>query len=192
MVFRPDTAMRIQAGSTLRFQIHYTTNGKQTADQSQVGIIFAKKPPLHEMHTSAFFNPLLVLPAGAGDQAIPSAIQFDKDVHITAIFPHTHLRGKSWDYKIVYPDGHAETLLAVPRYDFNWQTYYIFANPIAVPKGSKLEAVAHYDNSVNNAFNPDPTKEVHWGEQTWDEMQYTGINYTVDEESHAQNRSSPN
>ncbi len=192
MVFRPDTAMRIQAGSTLRFQIHYTTNGKQTADQSQVGIIFAKKPPLHEMHTSAFFNPLLVLPAGAADQAIPSAIQFDKDVHITALFPHTHLRGKSWDYKIVYPDGHAETLLAVPRYDFNWQTYYIFANPIAIPKGSKLEAVAHYDNSVNNAFNPDPTKEVHWGEQTWDEMQYTGINYTVDEETHAQNRSSPN
>jgi hypothetical protein len=79
-------------------------------------------------------------------------------------------------------------LLAVPHYDFNWQTYYIFVNPISVPKGSKLEAVAHYDNSVNNPFNPDATREVHWGEQTWDEMQYTGINYTVDEELHVQSR----
>jgi hypothetical protein len=183
MVFQPGTAMRVPAGASVRFQIHYTTNGKAISDRSSVGMIFAKQPPEKEMHTSAFFNPLLVLPAGAADVAVPSAIQFDEDVHLTAIFPHTHLRGKSWDYKIVYPDGHTETVLPVPHYDFNWQTYYIFAAPLAAPKGSKLEAVAHYDNSPNNKANPDPTKEVHWGEQTWDEMQYTGINYTVDDES---------
>ena len=183
MVFQPGTAMRIPAGARIRFQVHYTSNGKETSDQSSVGLIFAKRPPEKEMHTSAFFNPQLVLPAGAGDVAVPSAIQFDADVHLTALFPHTHLRGKSWEYKIVYPDGHAETVLPVPHYDFNWQTYYIFTTPLAVPKGSKLEAVAHYDNSANNASNPDPTKEVHWGEQTWDEMQYSGINYTVDHES---------
>jgi hypothetical protein len=183
MVFQPGTAMRIPAGASIRFQIHYTSNGKETSDRSSVGMIFAKQPPEKEMHTSAFFNPLLVLPPGAADMTVPSAIQFDKDVHLTALFPHTHLRGKSWEYKIVYPDGRAETVLPVPHYDFNWQTYYIFATPLAVPKGSKLEAVAHYDNSVNNKSNPDPTKEVHWGEQTWDEMQYTGINYTVDDES---------
>ena len=182
MVFPPGTAMRIPAGASIRFQIHYTSNGKETSDRSSVGMIFAKQPE-KEMHTSAFFNPRLVLPAGAADTTVPSAIQFEKDVHLTALFPHTHLRGKSWEYKIVYPDGRAETVLPVPHYDFNWQTYYIFATPLTVPKGSKLEAVAHYDNSVNNKSNPDPTKEVHWGEQTWDEMQYTGINYTVDDES---------
>ena len=132
------------------------------------------------MHTSAFFNAQLILPAGSADTAVPSAIRFDQDVHITALFPHTHLRGKSWEYRVTYPDGRVETVLPVPHYDFNWQTYYIFAKPLAVPRGSTLEAVAHYDNSVNNPSNPDPAKEVHWGEQTWDEMQYTGINYTVD------------
>jgi hypothetical protein len=183
MVFQAGTALRVPAGASVRFQIHYTTNGKETSDRSSVGMIFAKQPPEMEMHTSAFFNPFLVLPAGAPDVTVPSAIQFDEDVHLTALFPHTHLRGKSWDYQIVYPDGHAEDVLPVPYYDFNWQTYYIFANPLAVPKGSKIEAVARYDNSVNNKSNPDPAKEVHWGEQTWDEMQYTGINYTIDNES---------
>jgi hypothetical protein len=181
MVFQPGTAMRVPTGASVRFQIHYTTNGKAVSDCSSVGMIFAKQPPEREMHTSAFFNPLLVLPAGEADVVVPSAIQFDEDVHLAAIFPHTHLRGKSWDYKIVYPDGRTETVLPVPHYDFNWQTYYVFSNPLAVPKGSKLEAVAHYDNSVNNKSNPDPTKVVHWGEQTWDEMQYTGINYTIDD-----------
>jgi len=183
MVFQPGTAMRLPAGAIIRFQIHYTTNGTEASDRSSVGMIFAKHPPEKEMHTSAFFNPLLVLPAGAEDVAVPSVIQFEQDVHLTALFPHTHLRGKSWDYKIVYPDGRTETVLPVPHYDFNWQTYYIFTNPLPVPKGSKLEAVAHFDNSVNNASNPDPTKDVHWGEQTWDEMQYTGINYIIDDES---------
>jgi len=183
MVFQPGTAVRVPAGATVRFQIHYTTTGKEVSDRSSVGMIFAKQPPEREMHTSAFFNPQLVLPAGAPDVPVPSAIQFDKDVHITALFPHTHLRGKSWEYRVVYPDGRAETVLPIPHYDFNWQTYYIFSTPLAVPKGSRLEAVAHYDNSVNNKSNPDPTKEVHWGEQTWDEMQYTGINYTIDDES---------
>jgi len=183
MVFPPGTAMRIPAGASLRFQIHYTTNGKEVSDRSSVGVIFAKEPPEKEMHTSAFFNPQLILPAGAADVTVPTAIQFDQDVHLTALFPHTHLRGKSWEYKIVYPDGRTETVLPVPHYDFNWQTYYIFATPLAVPKGSKLEAVAHYDNSANNASNPDPNKEVHWGEQTWDEMQYTGVNYTIDHEA---------
>ena len=125
-------------------------------------------------------NPLLVLPAGAADQTVPSAIQFKEDMHITALFPHTHLRGKSWEYRLVYPDSRTEVVLSVPTYDFNWQTYYIFEKPLAAPKGSRLEAVAHYDNSANNKNNPDPTIAVRWGQQTWQEMQYTGINYTVD------------
>jgi hypothetical protein len=183
MVFQPGSAMRIPAGANVRFQIHYTTNGKETSDLSSVGMIFAKQAPQSEMHTSAFYNPQLVLPAGSSDTAVPTAIEFSENVHMTALFPHTHLRGKSWEYKVIYPDGRTEAVLPVPHYDFNWQTYYIFTTPLALPKGSRLEAVAHYDNSVNNPSNPDPAKEVHWGEQTWDEMQYTGINYTIDGES---------
>ena len=181
MTFEPGTALKVTAGSTLILQIHYTANGKEpVSDQTSVGMIFAKEAPQKEMRTSAFMNPFMLLPAGSADTAIPTAINFDQDVHITAIFPHTHLRGKAWEYTLVYPDGHKEVILPVPTYDFNWQTYYIFAKPLAAPKGSRLEAVAHYDNSVNNKANPDPTKDVRWGEQTWQEMQYTGINYTVD------------
>jgi hypothetical protein len=181
MVFEPGAAMRISAGSTLMLQVHYTANGKESAtDQSSVAMVFAKEPPTKEMRTSSFANPSMMLPAGSADTAIPAAIVFDQDAHITAIFPHTHLRGKSWQYTLVYPDGHSQVVLPVPTYDFNWQTYYIFSNPVAAPKGSRLEAVAHYDNSVNNRSNPDATIDVRWGEQTWQEMQYTGITYTVD------------
>jgi hypothetical protein len=123
-----------------------------------------------------------VLEPGEGNKQVDAAIEFNQDVHITALFPHTHLRGKSWEYRLVYPDGRTEVVLSVPKYDFNWQTYYEYTTPLAVPKGSRLEAIAHFDNSVNNPSNPDPKVAVHWGEQTWQEMQYSGITYTVDEE----------
>jgi len=181
MTFAPGSAAKIKAGSTLLLQVHYTANGTATVDQSSVGLIFAKSEPKQEVKNSAFVNIGLKLPAGAPDAEVDSAIQFNEDSHITALFPHTHLRGKSWQYTLVLPDGTRKEVLSVPHYDFNWQTYYIFAQPLAAPKGSRLEAVAHYDNSANNKFNPDPTIEVHWGEQTWQEMQYTGITYTVDQ-----------
>jgi hypothetical protein len=181
MTFAPGSAVKIKAGATLLLQVHYTANGTAATDLSSVGFIFAKQEPKQEVHNSAFVNIALKLPPGADNQEVDSAIQFSEDSHITALFPHTHLRGKSWEYSIVYPDGRRQEVLSVPHYDFNWQTYYIFTKPLAVPKGSRIEAVAHYDNSPNNKFNPDPTIEVHWGEQTWQEMQYTGITYTVDE-----------
>jgi Copper type II ascorbate-dependent monooxygenase, C-terminal domain len=180
MVFDPGDAVKIPAGSALVFQVHYTASGKAAEDQSSVGIIFAKQPPEREIHNSAFVNLLLRVPPGDSDQPIDSAIEFTEDAHITALFPHTHLRGKSWQYRLIYPDGRSKVVLSVPHYDFNWQTYYLYSKPLAVPKGSRLEATAVYDNSVNNLSNPDPKIEVHWGEQTWQEMQYTGITYYVD------------
>jgi hypothetical protein len=180
MTFRPGTAIRLKAGAVLVFQIHYTANGKAASDTTSVGMIFAKEPPRQEIRNSAFINPSFILPAGDANKAVDSAIQFNEDSHIWALFPHTHLRGKSWEYRLVYPDGRTETVLAVPKYDFNWQTYYLFATPLAVPKGARLEATAHYDNSAANAWNPDPKVDVRWGEQTWQEMQYTGITYTID------------
>ena len=112
-------------------------------------------------------------------KAVESAIEFNEDVQIFALFPHTHLRGKSWEYRLVFPDGRKEVVLSVPKYDFNWQTYYIYTKPLSVPKGARLEATAHYDNSVANPWNPDPKVTVRWGEQTWEEMQYSGITYSV-------------
>jgi len=182
MTFKPGTAMRIKAGAVLAFQIHYTSNGRATKDRTSVGVIFAKKPPQQEVRNSAFVNPLFIIPPGADNQAVESAIQFSEDSHIWALFPHTHLRGKSWEYRLVYPDGRTEVVLSVPRYNFNWQTYYIFTNPLAVPKGSRLEATAHYDNSTANKWNPDPKVAVRWGPQTWEEMQYSGITYSVDDQ----------
>jgi Copper type II ascorbate-dependent monooxygenase, C-terminal domain len=181
MTFAPGTAVRVKAGATLVLQVHYTANGKASTDLSSVGMIFAKQEPKLEVKNSAFVNIALKLPAGADNAEVDSAIQFNEDAHITALFPHTHLRGKSWQYTLVYPDGRRQEVLSVPHYDFNWQTYYIFSKPLSVPKGSRIEAVAHYDNSTNNKWNPDPSIEVHWGEQTWQEMQYTGITYTTDE-----------
>ncbi|HSB10691.1 MAG TPA: thiol-disulfide isomerase [Blastocatellia bacterium] len=184
MSFKPGTAMRIRAGASLAFQVHYTANGTAAKDRTSVGFIFARKPPRQEIRNSAFVNPLFVIPAGAENHRVDAAIQFSEDSHIWALFPHTHLRGKSWEYRLVYPDGRSEVVLSVPKYDFNWQTYYVFTKPIAVPKGTRLEAVAHYDNSIRNKWNPDPKATVRWGPQTWEEMQYSGITFSVDEPHH--------
>ena len=180
MVFQPGAALRVKAGAVLTLQIHYTATGKPEKDQTSVGFIFAKEAPKQEIRSSAFVNLQLTIPAGEGNHRVDSQIEFTQDAHIVALFPHTHLRGKSWEYRLTYPDGREEVVLSVPRYDFNWQTYYEFAKPLAVPKGSKLLAIAHYDNSASNKANPNPAADVKWGDQTWEEMQYSGITFTVD------------
>ena len=180
LIFEPGSALKIPAGASIQFQMHYTANGKAATDQSSIGFIFAKGTPEREIRTASFYNPLLKLPAGVADQAIDSAIEFTEDTRITALFPHTHLRGKSWEYRLIKPDGSSQVVLSVPNYDFNWQTYYVYTTPLIAPKGSRLEATAHFDNSVNNKWNPDPKVDVRWGEQTWEEMQYSGITYYVE------------
>jgi hypothetical protein len=180
VVFQSGQALHIRAGSVLTLQIHYTATGKPEQDRSSVGFIFAKEAPKQEIRSASFVNVQLVIPPGDGNHRVDSQIEFTQDTHIVALFPHTHLRGKSWEYRLTYPDGHEEIVLSVPHYDFNWQTYYEFAKPLAVPKGTRLLAIAHYDNSANNKANPNPAVEVRWGDQTWQEMQYSGITYTVD------------
>jgi hypothetical protein len=188
MVFKPGTAMRIKAGAVFAFQVHYTSNGTAAKDRTSVGLVFAKQPPREEIRNSAFVNPLFVIPAGADNHRVDAVIQFSEDVRIWALFPHTHLRGKSWEYRLAYPDGRKEVVLSVPRYDFNWQTYYVFAKPISVPKGTRLEATAHYDNSIGNKWNPDPKIAVRWGPQTWEEMQYSGITFSSDDKRSEQSK----
>jgi hypothetical protein len=174
-IFRPGTALRLEAGGVIELQMHYTPNGKASSDRTKVGLIFAKDPAPREVRPSAFFNGTLLLPAGSDNTAVPGEIEFLQDTTVWGLFPHTHLRGKAWDYKLVLPDGTVQSILSVPHYDFNWQTYYMFKQPLEVPKGSKIVSTAWYDNSHGNKSNPNANADVKWGDQTWEEMQYTGI-----------------
>lgn len=182
-VYAPASAMLLPAGTTLTFQVHYTTNGEAETDRSSIGFKFAPQAPANRVYATALMNPRFMIPAGAAAHAVEARLEVLEDLTIYSLAPHTHLRGKSWEYTVTYPDGRTEIVLAVPKYDFNWQTDYVFETPLRLPKGSILKSVAHYDNSKQNPANPDATQPVYWGDQTWEEMQYTGIMYSVDKES---------
>ena len=173
-------AGRVRAGSVLTFQMHYTAHGHAMKDRTSVGFVFAKEPPAEQILATSFQNGSFTIPAGARDHQVPAEIGFRESVKVWGLFPHTHLRGTRWEYRLVHPDGRTEPILSVPRYDFNWQTYYMFAKPLAIPAGARIESIAWYDNSAANESNPDATKPVKWGDQTWEEMQYTGFLFTVD------------
>ena len=174
-VLRPGTAIRLEPGGVIELQMHYTANGEAGSDRTKVGLVFAKDPSPREVRVTHFFNGTLNLPAGAPDVRVDADISFVADATVWGIFPHTHVRGKKWEYVLELPDGTKKTVLSVPKYDFNWQTYYMFTEPLQVPKGSRLVSSAWYDNSPGNKSNPDPTVDVKWGDQTGEEMQYTGL-----------------
>jgi peroxiredoxin len=167
----PGMAKRIRAGSKLLFQMHYTANGAEQQDLSCVGLVFADPATVtREVQTDLAINTDFEIPPGASDHPVDSWRKFASDTLIISFMPHLHLRGKAFRYDLQYPDGRVETLLDIPRYDFNWQNTYVLAEPKLVPKGARLHCVAHFDNSEENLANPDPTQPVGWGEQTWDEM----------------------
>ena len=177
------TAVKIPAGATLVFQMHYTASGKATTDRSKVGLVFAKEPPRQEVVIAALQNANFTLPAGAPDVKVDAEMTLNQDMTVWSMLPHTHVRGKRWHLEAIYPDGRTETILDVPRYDFNWQTDYVFKQPLKLPKGTKVRTSAWYDNSVANKSNPDPGVDVHWGDQTWQEMQFTAFAFTLDSSS---------
>lgn len=187
LILKPGQAKKIPAGARLLFQMHYTPNGKAARDQSMVGIIFAKDPPRQRVltkpiHNPAFLTRFISIPAGADNFQIDAEHIFDADAHVLGFMPHMHLRGKDFRYEAVYPGGKRETLLFVPRYQFGWQSVYRCAKPLAMPKGTRLRCVAHYDNSDRNPSNPDPSRTVTWGDQTWEEMMLGWIEYYLDAE----------
>ena len=178
--FEPGAAMLIRAGSTVVLQMHYTTNGTAQTDRTKLGLFFAKETPKVEMRMGTLINGQLHIPAGAPDYSIAAELTTVNDITLRSMLPHTHLRGKSWEYTATYPDGRTEVILSVPKYDFNWQTDYVFAQPLKLPKGTKIRAVAHYDNSAANKSNPDPKVDVKWGDQTWEEMMFTSLVFSID------------
>jgi hypothetical protein len=185
-VFPAGMAKRLPAGSTLIFQVHYTTNGTASHDRSRVGLIFSKEPPRQEIRTALIVNPLFAIPAGASNHQVEAEATFTEDVKVWTMHPHMHLRGKDMTYTATYPDGRQDVVLSVPKYDFGWQTDYWLADPLLLPKGSKLRVNAHFDNSIANRANPDPNATVRWGDQTWEEMMIGFFTYTVENRAASQ------
>lgn len=203
-VHRPGTAKRIKPGMYFQFNMHYQPDGRPEKDRSMLGLYFAKGPVTHEVMTKGIIDhifiggqelvstkivdgktvrtrsPLPNIPPYADNWEIMGQSNVTQDITIDAFAPHMHLRGKDIKYLVQYPDGRQQTVLFVPKYDFNWQIHYELESPMKVPAGSKLIAIAHYDNSLKNRYNPAPQKEVYWAEQSWDEMFIPWFEYTVD------------
>jgi hypothetical protein len=176
---QPGTAKLIKAGTSLRFQVHYTPNGKAYKDRSYVGLTFTKDPVKYQAMTGNALQYNFKIPAGDANYEVKSTWTAKKDVQLMGLMPHMHVRGKDFKYTITFPDGRQEVILAVPKYDFNWQLSYELSKYMTLPAGTRIDCVAHYDNSVNNRYNPDPTKEVKWGDQTWEEMMIGWFTYVV-------------
>jgi hypothetical protein len=157
--------------SDLIFQMHYTTNGTVARDQTELGLVFAEHPPKERVLTLQLANEhdTIPIPPNTDNYRVEVSGTLPNDATLLSFFPHMHLRGKKFEYNLVHADGTRETLLRV-NYDFYWQLSYRLAEPCFVPAGTKLEAVAWYDNSRRNPHNPDPDSPVQWGEQTYNEM----------------------
>lgn len=177
-VYPEGTARLIKAGSKMKFQIHYSrATGKPETDITSVGLIFAKEPPKQIARRIDLSNHMFLIPPGAQDQEVSECHTFNKDIYITSLTPHMHLRGKSMRMDVTYPDGKTQTLLNVPAYDFNWQITYRAAKPLFIPKGTRLKIDARFDNSPNNRMNPDPSKTVRWGAASETEMMDGWVEY---------------
>jgi mono/diheme cytochrome c family protein len=172
-------AIKIPAGAELIWQMHYTPNGKAAKDRSQVGLIFwkGKEPPKYRAQTVGIMNPRFTIPPGDAAYQVESEWTTPRDTVLFSYMPHMHLRGKDFKYEAIYPDGKSETLLSVPKYDFNWQLSYRAHQGVRLPKGTTIHCTAHFDNSAANKANPDPKQEVTWGDQTWEEMMIGWIGY---------------
>jgi len=180
--YPPGTGKLLRAGSNVVLQIHYTANGTAVRDRSQVGLYFASAPPERALDSHLFETRDFLVPAGHPDYEVTTSWTVDDDIHITDLAPHMHLRGKDFTFRLIEPDGRSTDLLRVPKFDFSWQVIYRFEQPVAVRRGSRIEAIGHFDNSAANKRNPNPKKAVGWGEQTWDEMLAGWITFTRDAE----------
>ena len=180
------SAKLVPKGSDFVFELHYTATGKPTTDRSKLGLVLAKTAPTSRYFLSSGPSASnLVIPPGDGNAEVVSEVTVGlPDAKLVYAQPHMHLRGKDFELRAIYPTGEMETLFRA-RFDFNWQLGYQFAKPIPLPEGTRLLGISHFDNSVNNRFNPDPGKEVRWGPQNWDEMSncFVGLVFGVNDDA---------
>ena len=180
-VYADGVATRLPAGADIEAQMHYTTIGEPVSDVRGWGVVLTREPDstLRRARGGQVANLTFAIEPGNADFAVTASRTIEEDTYLANMMPHMHVRGKSAKYTVKYPDGREVVALWVPNYNFNWQLRYQLEEPIFMPKGAVLEAEFHYDNSGANRFNPDPTAEVHWGDQTWEEMML-GYYGTVD------------
>jgi peroxiredoxin/mono/diheme cytochrome c family protein len=172
-------AKRLPKGTKLRFQMHYTPNGTATQDSTKLGVIFAEKAPINEIHVLGIANTKINIKAGQERHPEYATFKVPQNATLLALMPHMHLRGAGFRYEITAPKGEAKTLLDIPHYDFNWQLYYRLAEPLQLTPGMELKATGWFDNSSKNPANPDPNSDVFWGPQTYEEMLIGYIEYYV-------------
>ncbi len=180
-----DTGVLLRKDARLLFQLHYTPNGKPAHDVTRVGYYFAEKAPSHPLHLTFLFKGSLAIPPHAKAHTETVEYIYDRPVIVYTLMPHAHLRGKASRFTAVYPDGRQEVLLNVPKYDFSWQTTYVLEQPKLLPAGTKVIFDMTWDNSAQNPANPDPDKTVHWGDQTWEEMNAGWIRFRYADEAEA-------
>jgi hypothetical protein len=178
-VYPKGFARKLPKGSQLVFQLHYTPNGTATEDLTQVGFVFAAREPEYEVKTASLVNAWFEIPPGADNHTDSAKVRLPADATVLGFLPHMHLRGKACRYEAISPDGKRETVLDIPRYDFNWQLLYRYAEPRTFKKGTTLKFLATFDNSAGNPANPDAKATVRWGEQTFDEMIVGYVEYYV-------------
>ena len=185
MIAREGLGTYIPAGGAIGLQMHYTPFGREVTDTTQIGLYFYDKRPPRMLRNSVIMDFSIEIPPEKANHAETAYLEFPKDAELFYAFPHAHYRGQSSTLAIRYPDGREEMILSLPKYDFNWQRAYEFKDPIKVPAGAKLIARYTYDNSTQNAANPDPSKKMVWGDQSFEEMLYTAISYRWTDETSA-------
>lgn len=178
-IYQDGYARRLPKGSKLLLSMHYTPNGVAAVDQTDIGVRFAKEEPRFEIMTASVVNTDFEIPPGADNHKVTASVRLPRDIRVIAFLPHSHLRGKAARYELVSKNGRTETLLDIPRYDFNWQLRYEYSKPRKIKAGTKLKYTAWYDNSENNPANPDPTSPVYWGEQTYEEMHIGYVEFVI-------------
>jgi hypothetical protein len=177
--------LQVPAGTDILENLHYNPNGTAAVDRVKVGFTVAKQEVKSKFAVLAVGAPRdqdrFSIPPNNPNWAAPAGeVTFDRDTELVWMSPHMHLRGRDMTATLIYPDGKTNILLSVPHYDFNWQLNY--HTSVKVPKGSKLRIDAHFDNSANNPFNPNPNTTVHWGDQSWEEMMTMTFGVIVDKD----------
>jgi hypothetical protein len=175
-----ESAKFVPKGSDIVFSMHYTATGKETTDRSRLALKFAKTAPKLRYYVSDGPTAMnLAIPAGDGNAEIVSEMTAQADTQLVYMQPHMHLRGKDYEVRLILPTGETRTIFKA-KWDFNWQLGFDLEEPITIPKGTRIVGIAHYDNSANNKYNPDPLKLIWWGPQNWDEMQNCFMGFLVD------------
>jgi hypothetical protein len=175
--FPEGTGVLLPADAVIQLQMHYTTFGRAVTDRSRLGLYLHDEPPEHELQTTILMNPRLRIPPHARAHSESAETTLPRDILVYNLLPHAHYRGKASEFRAIYPDGHDELLLSVPNYDFNWQTTYELVEPKRLPAGTRLVHTTTWDNSAQNPANPDPDREVPWGQQSWDEMLFGAVRW---------------